>query len=81
VQFCLRRIRSYLCIYAGIVGFSLLTYCACTITFVFVGIRASRVVHSRLLDSIMASTFRFVVVSSWGPDTDRYQLAGCDAVV
>jgi hypothetical protein len=29
----------------------------------------------------MASTFRFVVASYWGPETHPYQLAGCNAVV
>jgi hypothetical protein len=54
---------SYLLTYAGIVGFVLVTYCACTTIYTFATVRAGRIVHTRLLNSVMASTFRFVVVA------------------
>jgi hypothetical protein len=45
-------------VYGGIVGFIAFTYCYCSGLIAIASVRASRIVHNRLVDSILASTFR-----------------------
>jgi ABC-type multidrug transport system fused ATPase/permease subunit len=56
--------------YSGITGFVLIAYSVGTAVYVFATVRAGRIVHTRLLNSLMASTFRSVcnLSRSYGAD-------------
>jgi hypothetical protein len=54
---------SYLGLYFAITMITLFTYCFLVIMYTFGSVRSSRVVHTQLMASILASTFRLVGMS------------------
>jgi hypothetical protein len=72
---------SYIAIFSGISAFTLVTYCMCTVAYIFASARISRVVHSRLLQSVMGSTFRFTSLYRSRRTADRQKVAGRDSFI
>jgi hypothetical protein len=47
-------------VYVGIVSFGIVMYSVISVNYTFATVRGSRQVHTKLMSSILASTFRYV---------------------